>query len=54
MSITSPTTVNARYMVDDIGAAVGGPLNTFTLLSNAAPAFADVTFGSLRLFEVDP
>ncbi len=50
MSIAAATG-NVRYMVDDVGAAVA--LYTtylgFTLLSTAAPAFADVTRGSLRL-----
>ena len=44
-------TVNVRYMVDDVDAALAfytGQLG-FTLLSIAAPAFADVTRGSLRL-----
>lgn len=49
-------TVNVRYMVDDVDAAVAwytGHLG-FTLLSNAAPAFADVTLGSLRLLLSGP
>jgi catechol 2,3-dioxygenase-like lactoylglutathione lyase family enzyme len=49
-------TVNVRYMVDDVDAAVAwytGQLG-FTLLSNAAPAFADVTLGSLRLLLSGP
>src|SRR5438045_603500 len=44
-------TVNVRYMVDDVDAAVAfytGHLG-FTLLSSAAPAFADVVRGNLRL-----
>ena len=44
-------TVNVRYMVDDVEAAVAwytGHLG-FTLLSNQAPAFADVRRGALRL-----
>ncbi len=45
------TTVNVRYMVDDVDAAV--PFYTkhlgFKVNSNAAPAFADVTRGDLRL-----
>src|SRR5262245_53307238 len=43
--------VNVRYMVDDVEAAVAfytAHLG-FTLLSSAAPAFADVTRGNLRL-----
>jgi catechol 2,3-dioxygenase-like lactoylglutathione lyase family enzyme len=45
------STVSVRYMVDDVDAAVAWYTNHlgFTLLSNAAPAFADVTRGSLRL-----
>ena len=45
------TTVNVRYMVDDVDAAVAfytAHLG-FTLISNAAPAFADVSRGDLRL-----
>ena len=45
------TTVNVRYMVDDVDAAVAFYTTHlgFTLKSNAAPAFADVTRGDLRL-----
>jgi catechol 2,3-dioxygenase-like lactoylglutathione lyase family enzyme len=45
------TTVNVRYMVDDVDAAVAWYTKHlgFTLLSNASPAFADVALGSLRL-----
>ena len=44
-------TVNVRYMVDDVDAAVKWYTTHlgFTVLSNAAPAFADVKLGSLRL-----
>ncbi|MEX2129817.1 MAG: VOC family protein [Xanthobacteraceae bacterium] len=45
------TKVNVRYMVDDVDAAVAfytAHLG-FSLLSSAAPAFADVTRGDLRL-----
>ena len=48
--------VNVRYMVDDVEAAVAwytGHLG-FTLLSNAAPAFADVSRGPLRLLLSGP
>jgi catechol 2,3-dioxygenase-like lactoylglutathione lyase family enzyme len=51
MPLTPTTTVNVRYMVDNVDAAVAwytGHLG-FTLLSNDAPAFADVSLGSLRL-----
>ena len=43
--------VNVRYMVDDVEAAVAFYTTHlgFTLNSNAAPAFADVTRGELRL-----
>ena len=45
------TAVNVRYMVDDVDAAVAFYTTHlgFTLNSNAAPAFADVTRGDLRL-----
>ncbi len=44
-------TVNVRYMVDDVAAAVAFYTThlSFTLHSNAAPAFADITRGDLRL-----
>jgi catechol 2,3-dioxygenase-like lactoylglutathione lyase family enzyme len=44
-------TVNVRYMVDDVDAAVAFYTTQlgFALNSNAAPAFADVTRGDLRL-----
>src|SRR5215470_13515169 len=43
--------VNVRYMVDDVEAAVAFYTTHlgFTLLSSAAPAFADVVRGDLRL-----
>ncbi len=45
------STVNVRYMVDDVYAAVAFYTTHlgFTLNSSAAPAFADVTRGDLRL-----
>ncbi len=45
------TSVNVRYMVDDVDAAVAFYTTHlgFTLNSNTAPAFADVTRGDLRL-----
>jgi catechol 2,3-dioxygenase-like lactoylglutathione lyase family enzyme len=49
-------TVNVRYMVDDVEAAVAwytGYLG-FALLSNQAPAFADVRRGALRLLLSGP
>jgi catechol 2,3-dioxygenase-like lactoylglutathione lyase family enzyme len=50
------TTVNVRYMVDDVERAVAWYTTHlgFTLLSNAAPAFADVTLGTLRLLLSGP
>lgn len=44
-------TVNVRYMVDDVAAAVAFYTThlDFILHSSAAPAFADVTRGDLRL-----
>jgi catechol 2,3-dioxygenase-like lactoylglutathione lyase family enzyme len=51
-----PATVNVRYMVDDVDAAVAWYTKHlgFTILSNASPAFADVRFGSLRLLLSGP
>jgi catechol 2,3-dioxygenase-like lactoylglutathione lyase family enzyme len=48
--------VNVRYMVDDVEAAIAFYTTTlgFTLLSNMAPAFADVTRGQLRLLLSGP
>jgi catechol 2,3-dioxygenase-like lactoylglutathione lyase family enzyme len=49
-------TVNVRYMVHDVELAVAwytGHLG-FTLLSKHAPAFADITRGSLRLLLSGP
>ena len=50
------STVNVRYMVDDVEDAVAFYTKHlgFTLLSNAAPAFADVTRGDLRLLLSGP
>jgi catechol 2,3-dioxygenase-like lactoylglutathione lyase family enzyme len=50
------SSVNVRYMVDNVDAAVAWCTKHlgFTLLSNAAPAFADVTLGSLRLLLSGP
>jgi catechol 2,3-dioxygenase-like lactoylglutathione lyase family enzyme len=44
-------TVNVRYMVDDVPAAIGFYTKHlgFGLLTSAAPAFADVKRGNLRL-----
>ena len=45
------STVNVRYMVDDVDEAIAFYTTHlgFTLLSSAAPAFADVARGDLRL-----
>ena len=45
------STVNVRYMVDDVDAAIAFYTTHlgFSLLTRAAPAFADVTRGDLRL-----
>ena len=50
------TTVNVRYMVNDVDAAVAWYTTHlgFTVLTNAAPAFADVMIGSLRLLLSGP
>lgn len=47
---------NVRYMVDDVQAAVDFYTTHlgFTLLSSAAPAFADVVRGNLRLLLAGP
>jgi len=48
--------VNVRYMVDDVDEAVAFYTANlgFAVLSNAAPAFADVRRGSLRLLLSGP
>ena len=45
------STVNVRYMVEDVDAAIAFYTTHlgFKLLTRAAPAFADVTRGDLRL-----
>jgi len=49
-------TVNVRYMVDDVDASIAFYTERlgFELLSNAAPAFADVKRGNLRLLLAGP
>ena len=49
-------TANVRYMVDDVEAAVAFYTTQlgFTLLTNQAPAFADVERGNLRLLLSGP
>ncbi len=51
----SPT-CHVRYLVDHVDAAIAWYTTHlgFTLMSNAAPAFADVTLGSLRLLLSGP
>ena len=48
--------VNVRYMVDDVASAVDfyTVVLGFEVLSNAAPAFADVRRGNLRLLLSGP
>ena len=48
--------VNVRYMVDDVAAAVDFYTSHFgfTVRGNAAPAFADVIRGNLRLLLAGP
>ena len=50
------STVNIRYMVDDVEAAIAFYTTHFgfTLRSNAAPAFADIVRGDLRLLLSGP
>ena len=50
------TTVNVRYIVDDVDAAVAFYTTHlgFTLISRVAPAFADVARGDLRLLLSGP
>jgi catechol 2,3-dioxygenase-like lactoylglutathione lyase family enzyme len=50
------STVNVRYMVNDVEAAITWYTTHlgFSVLSNHAPAFADVTLGSLRLLLSGP
>jgi catechol 2,3-dioxygenase-like lactoylglutathione lyase family enzyme len=52
----SSETVHVRYMVNDVAAAVAWYTQFlgFTLQTNAAPAFADVRRGSLRLLLSGP
>jgi catechol 2,3-dioxygenase-like lactoylglutathione lyase family enzyme len=49
-------TVNVRYMVDDVEAAIAWYTSHlgFSLLTNQAPAFADVRRGALRLLLSGP
>jgi catechol 2,3-dioxygenase-like lactoylglutathione lyase family enzyme len=56
MSTAPDETVNVRYMVDDVQAAVDFYTSHlgFTLNTSAVPAFADVTLGRLRLLLAGP
>ena len=56
MALQVPSIVNVRYMVDDVDAAVAWYTKHlgFALLTNRAPAFADITLGSLRLLVSGP
>jgi catechol 2,3-dioxygenase-like lactoylglutathione lyase family enzyme len=56
MSIVSDGTVNVRYMVNDVQAAVDFYTTHFgfTLNTAALPAFADITRGNLRLLLAGP
>jgi len=56
MSIVTDGTVNVRYMVDDVQAAIDFYTTHFgfTLNTAALPAFADVTRGNLRLLLAGP
>jgi len=56
MAITPAVTVNVRYIVDDVEGAVNWYTKHlgFTVISSAAPAFADVAFGALRLLLSGP
>ena len=50
------TTVNIRYMVDDVEESIAfyTKLLGFDILTNSAPAFADVQRGNLRLLLSGP
>jgi predicted enzyme related to lactoylglutathione lyase len=54
--MSNDETVNVRYMVDDVDAAIAFYTKCldFELLTNAAPAFADVKRGNLRLLLAGP
>jgi catechol 2,3-dioxygenase-like lactoylglutathione lyase family enzyme len=56
MPVAPPTTVNIRYIVHDVDAAIAWYTKHlgFTVLSSAAPAFADIMLGSLRLLLSGP
>jgi catechol 2,3-dioxygenase-like lactoylglutathione lyase family enzyme len=56
MRIVSDEMVNVRYIVDDVDAAIDFYVRhlRFSLISSAAPAFADVRRGALRLLLSGP
>jgi len=56
MPTETDETVNVRYMVSDVDASIAfyTSLLGFELLTNAAPAFADVKRGNLRLLLAGP
>jgi catechol 2,3-dioxygenase-like lactoylglutathione lyase family enzyme len=56
MTILYPDTVNVRYLVDDVQAAIDFYTTHFGFAVNTAavPAFADVTLGNLRLLLSGP
>ena len=56
MPILTTEMINIRYLVDDVAAAVAWYTKHlgFTIISNAAPAFADVKLGTLRLLLSGP
>ncbi len=56
MADSADSMVSVRYMVDDVEAAISFYTTHlgFTLHSSAAPAFADVTRGNLRLLLAGP
>ena len=56
MPILTTEMINIRYLVDDVDAAVAWYTKHlgFTIISNAAPAFADVKLGALRLLLSGP
>ena len=52
----TPDTVNVRYMVDDVAAAIAFYTThlDFEVLNDFSPAFADVALGNLRLLLSGP
>lgn len=52
----STATVNVRYLVEDVEASISWYVQHlgFSVLSNHAPAFADIALGSLRLLLSGP